>query len=168
MDILVPTLTERFPKLSLNSNVQPHERSIIEGYNYCQKLWRAGDEVVLAINMLRHYVQIPRLSLPSSTDHARINELYITFITILDAAPPWLQLSTSSERHSTVTDDQNDLHPALQRCNLRITFHFLHMIIQQRLEDLEAQIQITAQTTLPPAPALTSTICSSSVLQKKE
>lgn len=116
-------------------------RSVLTGFNFNLRLWAAASALLLEIRMRAQ----PRDgSLVAIDDRAIIDRLYIDFMTVLDALPPWLSLDPSPSEEAGRCPKEF----CIQRVNLRISFHCLRMMVLQKLEFTELGMEAATALTV--------------------
>ncbi|KAG6000268.1 hypothetical protein E4U21_005629 [Claviceps maximensis] len=122
---------------------ESHSRNLIAGFNANLRLWQAASELIVQIRLFQDQNSIDintddhsRKTLPES-ERRHLDLLFVQFITCMDDLPPFLQASsicrTAVESDSSATETN---HFVIQRANLQVSFHCLHMVITQKFEDI--------------------------------
>lgn len=125
--------------------VQAHEgrRSFIHGFNANLRLWQAASDVVLEIRLLHDrrlssdfpHTPCSEFSL-TEEERQRLDSLFVRFITCLDDLPPYLQSYALAAVASGGKQTTQSTQFAIQCANLRVSFHCLRMVINQKFEDM--------------------------------
>ncbi|KAH8695975.1 fungal-specific transcription factor domain-containing protein [Talaromyces proteolyticus] len=121
------------------ATIDPSRPDFVAGFSASIKLWQVASDILLEIRLQEHARNTRKsysLS-PNETSSPTLDALYVRFITCLDNLPPYLQVDGFAENE--VDYQQSNKTGIIQRVNLHITFHFLRMIILQKLAVLEAE-----------------------------
>lgn len=116
--------------------VEDRSRSFIIGFNANLRLWQAASDLILEMRLLQNQKDTTSIGLQLLTTHerAKLDMLYVNFVTSLDDLPSHLQLDRVGPSHH---EGSTQLKQYIIQCiNLQVSLHCLRMVITQKFENL--------------------------------